>query len=156
VNYERKFYFHPCFWKSVPPLPNTLFSRSSMAVTLKLTNASQWLIRNTERNNSVWVRFGKSAYPSTTDATVLEGGERFPKLRKRKQWTATAGFRFVGPTALGQWFPKCGARPPGGARDVQRKKKWTKFAFSNCQWTLFARDVSPGSYYEFHHTMNIF
>jgi hypothetical protein len=57
---------------------------------------------------------------------------------------------------LDQWFPKCGARPPGGAQEVCREKNWMEFAFSNFQLTLFARNVSPGSYYEFHHTMNLF
>jgi hypothetical protein len=43
----------------------------------------------------------------------------------------------------------------GGARGVWRKNR-TEFGFSNFQWTLFAIYLSPSSFYEFHHTMNLF
>jgi hypothetical protein len=60
--------------------------------------------------------------------------------------------------------PKVWGAPPwgGGARDPQgglkrcvEKKNWTEFAFRNFQWTLFAIYLSPGTYYEFHHTIFI-
>jgi hypothetical protein len=66
----------------------------------------------------------------------------------------------VSPNSFTSVVPKVWGAPPGGGgagrKRCVEKKNWMEFAFSNFQSTLFAICLSPGSYYEFHHTMNLF